>query len=360
MHYAHDERKHHCAVITHYLGWQEYALDGLEDLPLGYIHTEESMEEESYHRGGHSKGDHQRRNVSQNLLQSESQGYQQQPVSRITHAESEEEHEEDGDERSRVETVVGRAAVHVGEQLEHLHELVVPECDRGIILHCGGILEPKYVHCIQALFQGAVILDRGEALEYRKGVLGGVFGCRRCQRTGKVAFEAGKIFAHPGEILFPGYQSGLGLLQLIFQTLDFSLNLGQGPFRLTHFLEGEAGIVSCNYEVNVLAAFICLDYDVGLIPVRVVFLGRNAVEVEFDTGLGQRFAVPVAPNPNAFFLFAKRCQFVFQFLDRSVAPGLDFANQFLLRFNLSQERGGAFIHGSLGTCNVHQPQGLKL
>ena len=45
--------------------------------------------------------------------------YENQTIARIAHTEGEEQHEEDADERRRVETVIGRASVHVGEHLEH-------------------------------------------------------------------------------------------------------------------------------------------------------------------------------------------------------------------------------------------------
>ena len=175
-------RKPFCLVA---LRRQEYAFDGLEYLPLGYVYAEEGMEEETYDSGSHTKCDYQRRDVSQGLLEPESKGNEQKPVARIAHTEGEEEHEEHGDEGRRVETIVCRAAVHVGEQLEHLHETVVPELDGRVVGQSGIILQVEDIRSIQRRAYGCIVLHRGVAHQGDDSVL----GCRNGGCTGQIQVQ---------------------------------------------------------------------------------------------------------------------------------------------------------------------------
>ena len=73
-----------------------------------------------------------------------------------------------------VELVVGRTAVHVGQNREHLHELVLLELDRWIVvLHCL-LLEIDDVHLVELGAKGRVILHRSEADESCDQILGGL------------------------------------------------------------------------------------------------------------------------------------------------------------------------------------------
>ena len=175
---THYDGKDHSAVVSRDLGRQEHALDGLQYLPLGDVYAEEGMEEETYDRGGDAQDYDQGGNVAKFLLQSQSERDEQKAVAGVSHTEREEEQEEYREERSRVETIVGRAAVHIHQHLEHPYELVVLEFDGRVVLKDGFILEPYDIHLVQPLLYLGVVLRRSEAFEHCEKILGGIFG--RC------------------------------------------------------------------------------------------------------------------------------------------------------------------------------------
>ena len=77
------------------------------------------------------------------LAEKEASDEQQEAVARIAHTHGEEQQEEDGNVRSRIEFVIVGPAVHVCQRLELFDELVVPQLDGRIVLLGRNILDPE-------------------------------------------------------------------------------------------------------------------------------------------------------------------------------------------------------------------------
>ena len=75
------------------------------------------MHDDTHHEGAYAEDGYQRRHVfhAVHLLQEQTADDEGQAVAGIAHTHGEEQQEEDGDIRGRVELVVVRTAVHVGE-----------------------------------------------------------------------------------------------------------------------------------------------------------------------------------------------------------------------------------------------------
>ena len=142
---------------------------------------------------GHSagtQGHHQRGQVleGRNLLQQQSDADQHQSIAGITHAQGEEQQEEDRDEGRRVESVVSRPAVHVGEHLEHLHELVVLEADGRVLRRGGGFFQVEDTGLVEGGRDRVVILRGGIAFQAEEGIL----RCRCSRRAGQTQVQTGE------------------------------------------------------------------------------------------------------------------------------------------------------------------------
>ena len=155
------------------------------------------MEQEADDGRADAEGDHERRIVLEtvHLLEQQADDDQDESVTGIAHAEGEEQQEEDGDERRGVEAVVGRTAVHVGEDLEHLHELVVAETDGRIVLHRGRVLEVVFAGRVQGLGHGLLILRGRITHEGDEGV----FRCGDGGLGSEIQVQVGEI--PPGRVL---------------------------------------------------------------------------------------------------------------------------------------------------------------
>ena len=136
------------------------------------------MEQEADDGRSDAQGDDERGEALEavHLLQQEADEDEQEPVTGVAHAEGEEQQEEDGDEGRGVETVVGRAAVHVGQDLEHLHELVVAEADGRVVVHLRVVLEVEHAGFLYSLGDSFFVLRGRVAHERDDGVLRGGHG----------------------------------------------------------------------------------------------------------------------------------------------------------------------------------------
>ena len=161
----------HCGVVSCYLGREEYALDGGEYLPLGNVHGEERMEQESYYHCSYAKGDHKRGQVLEHLLQCKADYYQNQSVTGVSHAECEEQQEEYRYERGGVEAVVRRASVHVRKGFEHTDELVVAEGDGRILLSYCFLAQVEYVKAVKCRLYNIVLFCGRVAFKCDDGIL---------------------------------------------------------------------------------------------------------------------------------------------------------------------------------------------
>ena len=94
----------------------------------------------------------------------------------VTSAHREEQCEEDRDVGSRVEFVVDRAAVHVGEDAEQPGEPVALHLDRRVVFLCGVFLYVDDVHPVEFRAEVTVLVAGSEADECRDKVLGGFPG----------------------------------------------------------------------------------------------------------------------------------------------------------------------------------------
>ena len=173
-----QDREQHLRVIACNRTLDHAFLDPVRN-PGGRIgvHSEECVQDGSHHDGRDTEGGDERSHradESLGLPHHESDEREGDTIARVTHTHGEEEGEEYGDARRRVELVVGRTAVHVGQNREHLHELVLLEFDRRIvILHCL-LLEIDDVHLVELGAKGRVILHRSEADESCDQILGGL------------------------------------------------------------------------------------------------------------------------------------------------------------------------------------------
>ncbi len=150
------------------------------------------MQNGSHHDGRDTEGGDKRSHradESLGLPHRESYDGEGDTIARVTHTHCEEEGKEYGDARCRVELVVGRAAVHIGQNREHLHELVLLELDRRIVVLDGLFFEIDEIHLVELGAKGGVILHRSEADEGGDHILGGLSGTR----VSEVQLEAGDI-----------------------------------------------------------------------------------------------------------------------------------------------------------------------
>ena len=174
------------------------------------------------------------------FAEQEASDEQQEAIACIAHAHGEEQQEEDGNVRSRVEFVIVGPAVHVGKGLELFDELVVPELDGRIVLLGCNILDPEGFGRIEDLCQLGIAVSRCEAFIYRDVVL----YCGLTREGGKVDVEF--VGQRPLAVLQSGY-FGLPVFQMLAVALNLlvlglyhSFEFADGGEGGVHFGEGEA------------------------------------------------------------------------------------------------------------------------
>ena len=384
MHHADDERQDHAAGIARDLVGEEDAADARETRPLRDVDGEEGMQEEAHDHRRPAEGDHERREALEavHFPKQHADDDQHQSVARVAHAQGEEEHEEHGDERSRIEAVVFRPAVHVGQHLEHLDEPVVPEADRRPVLGAGGVLQVEDAGVVQRLRHGGVafggrVADQGEDGVLRRG---------NGRLPGQVSVQLGVC------LLLPGFQFGETLLEggddalYLGLALEGFLKLGfrlSGAARRNGGLAGQV-VFSGHHEVH---AFLAAGNDlqgVVVLPLRLELLRRQDMEVQCDARVGEfpdQGRVEGPPVPQGIRFRAERRNFrldvgiVHERAAREplqvllgVGDGLrplrefdlaDALDESLDEIDLAGQLGGSFVHGFLAAGDVHQAEGLE-
>ena len=222
-----------------------------------------------------------------NRLQQEADEDEQEPVTGVAHAEGEEQQEEDGDEGRGVETVVGRAAVHVGQDLEHLHELVVAEADGRVVVHLCVVLEVEHAGFLYSLGDSFFVLRGCVAHERDDGVLRGGHG----GLLGQVEVQLGELVA--------AFRLELGLALLRGQedrllVVDFGLDFGDflldGLVTAARAADAVGKGVGTGYDEPDLAIVFFHDLDGFILhPERVEGLGGTDVELDRNAGVGELF-----------------------------------------------------------------------
>ena len=134
---------------------------------------------------------------------------------------------------------VGRTAIHVGEHLEHLYELIVPEFDRGIVFQHGRILEPDDIHCIEIFFQFRIAPNRSEAFEYGEEVVCRFFASGGSKCPGKFGLLSLKLFLQGGDVRLAGLKGRCVCFYFHFLLFDIRLQDAKILSRFRQFLQGE-------------------------------------------------------------------------------------------------------------------------
>ena len=318
------------------------------------------MEHEAYHEGGYAEGDHECRGLlAEGSLEQESQQQNHQAVTCVAHTEGEEQGEEYADEGRGVESVVGRPAVHVGERLEQLHEAVVAELHRGLVLHRGGFLEPHCGKTLHSGLEGGGVGFGHEAFERHQGVGRGTF-------AGKAGQVAGCFFLLGGEGLAESGQFGAALPQnlgiqgnLPFLGVHGGIGLLEGERRCGDFVQRETFVRPCNHEAHAAAVVGNDLYGELLRPLRAEAFGVDYIEVQIDSELLQKVAVPAAPGGDFVALLEQFGQTGAKLREVGIAAGADVGYFAAQHVGLGQQGGGPVVHGLIAAGDVHHSQLLQ-
>ena len=359
MHHADDQRQDHAARVPGDLVRQEDPADARETFPLGDVDREEGVQEEAHDHGRDTEGGHERGEAAEavHLLEQQAHEDEHQAVAGVTHAEGEEQQEEDRDERGRVETVIGRAAVHVGEDLEHLDELVVLELDRRVFLNLCFFFEIEDALALQVLGHGGIVLRRGEADEGVDGVL----RCGDRGGAGEVAvefrLEAEDVVPHLRDALLALLEDLAVRRDLLLLLVEEGLEVGGRVRGGGEGLEREAGVVAYDDEPDGAVLLVHDLQGVLLLPGGIELLGGDAVVVEAECG--KPLAVIFAPGADVLDLpeggVALREQGG-EGVVHTLLGAFDVAADCL---DVVEQVLGVAVHGLGGTRDVHDAELLQ-
>ena len=276
------------------------------------------MEQEADDGGRSPEGHDQREETLEtvHLLEQQADDNQDESVTGIAHAEGEEQQEEDGDERRGVEAVVGRTAVHVGEDLEHPDELVVAEADGRIVLHHGGVLEVVFAGRVQGLGYGLLILCGRITHEGDEGVLrrgDGGLGSEIQVQVGEIS--PGRVLDLSAHVLH-AREDRLLPVNIGLEGGDARLDVGDAG--LGAALEGVRKRVFAHDDVIDLPVQLIDDREGVLVgPFGLEGLGGGDMEMDRDPGVfhcTELVAVILAPG-------LARSRFLFGSLERFLEFG---------------------------------------
>ena len=161
--------------------------------------------------------------------QQEAHEDEDEAVAGVSHAEGEEQQEEDRDVRRRVEPVVLGASIHIRKHGEHPGEPIAFQLDGRVVLKFRFRFVPECVHAVEGLGEALVLLHGGEAL-----------------KEGDVAFDrgfrtlAGQVHVQVGQEL---RALPFNLRNLLLESEDVPLDLEEFILILLDLLLGE-GVVS--------------------------------------------------------------------------------------------------------------------